>query len=79
MGPTFRIKYVVVLRNMVIFVNVSIVTRTKEYITLIKNNKPLKETLLHLILKLPETYLINIDLNWSNSGYAIFYPKNTKE
>jgi len=40
-----------------------------------QKNKPLKKTLRQLILELPDAHFINIDLNWSNSGYAIIYPK----
>ena len=40
-----------------------------------QKNKPLKKTLRQLILELLDAHFINIDLNWSNSGYAIIYPK----
>ena len=40
-----------------------------------QKNKPLKKTLRQLILELPDAHLINIDLNWSNTGYSIIYPK----
>ena len=38
-------------------------------------NKDLKKTLRQLILELPDSHFINIDPNWSNSGYTIIYPK----
>jgi len=40
-----------------------------------QTNKTLKKTLRQLILELPDAHFINIDLNWSNSGFAILYPK----
>ena len=40
-----------------------------------QKNKPLKKTLRQLILELSYAHFINIDLNWSNSGYSIIYPK----
>ena len=39
-----------------------------------KNTK-LKKTLRQLILELPDAHFINIDLNWSNTGYSILFPK----
>ena len=44
-----------------------------------QKNKSLKKTLRQLILELPDAHFINIDLNWSNSGYAILYPKKYEE
>ena len=44
-----------------------------------QKNKPLKKTLRQLILKLPEAHFINIDLDWSNSSYAIICPKKYKQ
>ena len=38
-------------------------------------NKELRKNLRQLILELPDTHFINIDRNWSNSGYTIIYPK----
>ena len=38
-------------------------------------NTTLKKILRHLILDLPDAHFINIDLNWSNTGYSILYPK----
>ena len=40
----------------------------------IKNTK-VKKTLRQLIIELPDAHFINVDLNWSNTGYAILYPK----
>ena len=40
-----------------------------------QENKTIKKTLRQLILELPDAHFINIDLNWSNSGFAILYPK----
>ena len=44
-----------------------------------QKNKPLNKTLRQLILELPDAHFINIDLNWSNSAYAIIYPKKYEE
>ena len=44
-----------------------------------QKNKSLKKTLRQLILELPDAHFINIDLNWSNSGFAILYPKKYEE
>ena len=38
-------------------------------------NTALKKTLRQLILALPDAHFINVDLNWSNTGYSILYPK----
>ena len=40
-----------------------------------QTNKPLKKTLRQLILGIPDSHFINIDLNWSRSSFAILYPK----
>ena len=42
-------------------------------------NSGLKKTLRELILDLPDSHFINIDLNWSRSAYAIIYPKKYEE
>ena len=44
-----------------------------------QKNKSLKKTLRQLILEFPDAHFFNIDLNWSNSGFAIIYPKNYEE
>ena len=44
-----------------------------------QSNKQLKKTLRQLILELPDAHFINIDINWSNSGYAIIYPIKYEE
>ena len=38
-------------------------------------NETLQKTLRQLILALPDAHFINVDLNWSNTGYSILYPK----
>ena len=42
-------------------------------------NTALKRTLRQLIIELPDAHFINVDLNWSNTAYAIIYPKKHEE
>ena len=42
-------------------------------------NSTLQRTLRQLIMDLPDANFINIDLNWSNTAYAIIYPKKHEE
>ena len=44
-----------------------------------QTNKPLKKTLRQLILGIPDSHFINIDLNWSASSFAILYPKKYED
>ena len=44
-----------------------------------QTNRPLKKTLRQLILGIPDSHFINIDLNWSRSSYAILYPQKYEE
>ena len=39
-----------------------------------QTNSSLKKTLRQLILELPDSHFINIDLNWTRSAFAILYP-----
>ena len=38
-------------------------------------NKPLKGTMRDLIMSLPESHFINIDMNWSNTNHVILFPR----
>ena len=44
-----------------------------------QRNTKLKKTLRELILSLPDSHFINIDLNWRRDGYYILYPKKYAE
>ena len=44
-----------------------------------QNNSSLKKTLRQLILELPDSHFINIDLNWTRSAFAILYPKKYEQ
>ena len=58
-----------------------VTSNTCEGITqLDQRNGSLKKNLRQLIIGLPDAHFININLNWSNSAYAIIYPrKHEKE
>ena len=42
-------------------------------------NRPLNKTLRQLILQLPDSHFINVDLNWTRSSFAIQYPEKYEE
>ena len=42
-------------------------------------NKPLKGTMRDLIMSLPNSHFINIDMNWSNTNHVILFPRKYEE